>query len=194
LAKPVEQGIREYLESLTAPRPRGRRSLVDKDAVKAIKDQMKGTSDPIARLNLARELREASRPKREEPAPHPGMQVFVEHGKAWADDNGYTAEDLQRYAKVPAEVLRAAGFVVPRLNERRGTSVRAPRLDAETEVLPVARKLGDSWRLTDLAEALDRDVATTRNYVKKLIASGLVEPAGVDAGGRGRAATLYKVR
>ena len=192
MSNDVEHEIKTYLESLTAPRT-GRRASVDREAVKAIKDELKGATDPIARLNLARDLREASKPRPAGPADHPGMHAFIEHGKRWAEENGYTANDLQRYAKVPAEVLRSAGFDIPRLNERRGTSVRAPRMDAEVDVLPVARKLGE-FRLTQLAAALDRDVATARNYVNKLVASGLLEPAGVDASGRGKPATIYRVR
>lgn len=194
-ATTTAEAIAEYLESLTKRAPRSG-GPIDREAVKAVKDQLKKAADPIARLNLARELREASLPKQVEPAPHPGLQVFIAEGKAWADENRYTAADLQRYAKVPVDVLRAAGFVVPHQAERQssGTRRRAERLRPEEDVLPVIAQLGDTWRLSELAAKLDRDVATTRNYVSKLVERGKIEAAGVDASGQGRAATLYRLR
>lgn len=193
-ASTTAEAIAEYLESLTKRATRSG-TRIDREAVKAVKDQLKKASDPITRLNLARELREASQPKQVEPAPHPGLQVFITNARAWAEENGYTAADLQRYAKVPVDVLRAAGFVVPHLAERptSGTRRRAERLRPDEDVLPVIKQLGDTWRLSELAAKLDRDVATTRNYVNKLVEWGKIEAAGVDASGQGRAATLYRL-
>ena len=193
VAEDVEHGIVEYLESLTR-RTTPAKARADRDAIKAIKDQIRSASDPIARLNLARELREASQPRSAEPAPHPGLAVFVEHGKAWAEENGYAVADLQRYAKVPADVLREAGFSVPRMSERQGSRGRASRLDAVADVLPVAKKLGATFKLADLAREIERDVATTRNYVNRLVADGLLVIMGEDASGTGRPAKIYQVK
>lgn len=195
VAEDVQQGIAEYLESLTK-RTSPAKAVADREAIKAIKDQIKSASDPIARLNLARELREASQPRSVEPSPHPGLAVFVEHGKAWADENGYAMADLQRYAKVPADVLREAGFTVPRPSERQKPSprTRAPRLDAAADVLPVAKKLGDTFKVADLAREIERDVTTTRNYVNRLVADGLLVVMGEDSSGTGRPAKIYQVK
>jgi hypothetical protein len=189
----VEDAIRGYLESLTS-KGSGARSVIDREAVRALRDQIKAATDPIARLNLARELRDASTPKSVEPAPHPGLDVFVANAQAWAAEHGYTAGDLQRYAKVPADVLREAGFHVPAQARRVASSVRtrAARLDPLGDVLPVIKGLGAPFKLSDLADKLDRDVATTRNYVRRLVGDGLVAEAGEDATGPGRPAKLYK--
>lgn len=192
-AKDIETGIAAYLESLTK-KVGAARATVDREAVKAIKDRIKAATDPIARLDLARELREASAPKQQEPAEHPGLRTFVDHAKAWAEEKGYTAGDLQRYAKVPADVLREAGFAVPRITERAIARTRAPRLDPLADVLPVAKRLGDTFKLTDLAAKIERDIATTRNYVNRLVADGLVTVVGEDASRQGRPAKVYQAR
>jgi hypothetical protein len=189
----VEDAIRGYLESLTSKASTAR-SVVDREAVQALRDQLKQATDPIARLDLARELRAASTPKAVEPKPHPGLEVFVANARAWAEEHGYTAGDLQRYAKVPADVLREAGFHVP-AQVRRASSVvrtRAARLDPRADVLPAVKALGGTFKLSDLAQRIDRDVATTRNYLRRLVADGLVTEAGEDASGQGRPAKLYK--
>jgi hypothetical protein len=188
----VAQEIATYLESLTKKTPKRERVGVDRAVVSFLKDQIKSATDPIARLEAAKELRAASEPKAVEPAPHPGLAVFVANGKAWADENDYTAEDLRRYAKVPADVLREAGFAVPRQSERQGSRTRAPRLDAFTNVLPIAAKL-DEFKLSDLAAKLERDRATTRNYVNQLVKAGKLAIVGEDGSGTGRPAKVYKV-
>lgn len=58
------------------------------------------------------------------------------------------------------------------------------------------KKLGSGWKLTHLAAALDRDAATARNYVNKLIEEGLIVDLGEDPkhDGRGLAPKVYGVK
>ncbi len=191
VGKSIEDDIKQYLDSLTKALPVGRRA-VDREAVRALRDRLKQATDPIVRLELAKELRAASEPKQVEPAEHPKLKGFLADGKAWAAEHGYTAGDLQRYAKVPVDVLRAAGFVVPSGADRRGGRRRAPRIDI-ADVLVLAKKLKSPWKLADLAAQVERDAATTRNYVNKLVADGLVKVVGEDASGTGRPAKLYEL-
>ena len=190
--KTVEDGIRAYLDSLDKPN----KPVVDREAVKALKDQIKTESDPIAKLRLHAQLEQEQQGKLED---HEGDKaVFVAEAKAWAEAEGIPVSAFQAL-KVPDDVLREAGFEVTASSRSAsssgGSSGRAPRIPLE-EVKAAAAKLGDSWRLSDLADALDRDVATVRNYVNKLVADGSVEVVGDDPqhDGRGRAPKLYSTR
>ena len=187
--KTVEDGIRAYLDSLGKPN----KPVVDREAVKALKDQIKTESDPIAKLRLHAQLELEQHGKLED---HEGDKaVFVAEAKVWADAEGIPASSFQAL-KVPDEVLREAGFEVaasPRqTSASAGSSGRAPRIPLD-DVRVAAAKLGDAWRLSDLAEALDRDVATVRNYVNKLVEDGSVKVVGDDPqhDGRGRAPKIY---
>ena len=187
--KSVEDGIRAYLDSLGKPN----KPVVDREAVKALKDQIKSESDPIAKLRLHAQLEQEQQGKLED---HEGDKaVFVAEAKSWADTEGIPVSAFQAL-KVPDDVLREAGFEVtasPRPSSTLGSgSGRAPRIPLD-DVKAAAARLGDSWRLSDLAEALDRDVATVRNYVNKLVDDGSVRVVGDDPGhdGRGRAPKLY---
>lgn len=185
--KKIEDGIRAYLGSLGA----STKPIVDKEAVKALRGQIKGESDPIAKLRLLAALEE------EEAGRVPDFSgeeaVFVAEAKAWAEAEGVPASAFQAMG-VPDDVLRRAGFDVSAgsSSHTSGTSRRAPRIPLE-DVEAAARKLGGGWKLADLAEVLDRDPGTARNYLNKLISEGLVSEAGDDPAhdGRGRAPKLY---
>lgn len=187
--KSVEDGIRAYLDSLGKPN----KPVVDREAVKALKDQIKTESDPIVKLRLHAQLELEQQGKLED---HDGDKaVFVAEAKGWADAEGIPVSAFQAL-KIPDEVLREAGFDVS-VSARPpsgsgGSSGRAPRVPLE-DVKAAAAKLGASWRLSDLAEALDRDAATVRNYVNKLVDEGSVSIIGDDPNhdGRGRAPKLY---
>lgn len=187
--KSVEDGIRAYLDSLGKPN----KPVVDREAVKALKDQIKSESDPIAKLRLHAQLEQEQQGKLED--REGDKAVFVAEAKGWAGGEGIPVSAFQAL-KVPDEVLREAGFeVTVSSGSTSGSgagSGRAPRIPLE-EVRTAVAKLGDSWRLSDLAEVLDRDVATVRNYVNKLIDEGSVTVVGDDPqhDGRGRAAKVY---
>jgi hypothetical protein len=188
--KQTEDTIRKYLDSLGS----SSRPVVDREAVKSLKREIRSQSDPIKKLALITALEE------EQAGRAPDLDgpkaTFVAEGKAWAEGRGFSASALQTLG-VPDEVLRQAGFSVsartrPASSGRRSGGSRAPRVPFE-EVTAAAKKLGKSWKLADLAAAVDRDSNTTRNYVKRLIHEGLVTEVGDDPShdGRGRAPKLY---
>jgi hypothetical protein len=197
--KDIEDGIRAYLDSLHRPAPK---PLVDREAVRALKAQAKAEPDPINKLRLLAQAEEAATPRIPEAEDTSGLEaVFVAEAAAWADEEGIPVSAFQAL-DVPDDVLRRAGFDVPASSRRPGAassssggSGRAPRLDLD-DVLKEAKDLGHTWKLAELAGRIDRDVATTRNYLHRLIADGKVEVVGdapKDPSTRGRAPKLYAV-
>lgn len=193
--KRIEDGIRNYLDSLG----QSDKPVVDREAVKALREQIRAESDVINKAKLMTQLEQEEQGR----APDfSGEQaVFVAEAKAWADEAEVSATTLQTLG-VPDEVLQQAGFETPAPGTRAGGSgrsrrsggTRAPRIPIE-EVAAAARKLGSGWKLTQLASALDRDQATARNYVNKLVEDGVVTVVEDDPkhDGRGRAAKIYGV-
>lgn len=194
--KKAEDGIRNYLESLG----QGNKPVVDREAVRALKAQIRSEGDIINKAKLLSEL------EREEAGRVPDNSgdeaVFVAEAKAWAEESGITPSALQGLG-VPIEMLRRAGFELKdmakagssptRAAGRGGT--RAPAIPLD-EVAAAARKLGSGWKLADLAAALDRENMTVRNYINKLIEQGVIADLGDDPkhDGRGRAAKIYGVK
>lgn len=191
--KKIEDGIRTYLDSLGA----SQKPVVDREAVKSLKSEIKGTSDPIAKLRLIAALEEEQAGR--VPDLDGDKAVFVAEAKAWAESEGIPVSAFQAL-KVPDEVLVEAGFTLTAPGPKsassgRTSSGRAPRIPID-EVRAAVKKLGSGWKLTDLAAALDRDAATARNYVNKLIEEGLIVDLGEDPkhDGRGRAPKVYGVK
>lgn len=189
--KKIEDGIRAYLESLGL----SKKPVVDREAVKALKVQIREASDPIEELRLHAALVEEQAGRT--PDTEGDKAVFVAEAKGWAEEENIPVEAFQNMG-VADEVLREAGFTVAATSaartasNRRSSGTRAPRVPLE-DIKVAARKLGSGWKLTDLAEALDRDVTTVRNYVNKLVNEGIVTVIGDDPqhDGRGRAAKIY---
>ena len=188
----VEEGIRNYLEMLGE---QGKR-VVDREAVRALKAQARAEKDVLKKVAVLSEL-EREQAGRAVDISGPEA-LFVAEAKGWAEGAGFTVGALQQVG-VPDEVLRRAGFTVSQPS--RGpvaagpagrTSTRAPAIPLD-EVAAAARKLGSGWKLADLAEVLDRESMTVRNYVTKLIENGVIVDLGEDPrhDGRGRAPKLY---
>lgn len=185
----VEDAIRAYLDSLGKSKPK---RTVDREAIKALRDQIKQASDPIEKLKLLAAL-EDERKGKLSAEDNSGLEaVFVAEVKGWAEETGIPVSAFQAL-KVPDDVLKRAGFslTVAKPSERK-SGTRAPRLALE-EVAKAISTLGDTWKLTDLAAKIGRDAATTRNYVNKLVEAGTVKIVGDDPkhNGRGRAPKLY---
>lgn len=193
MAGEVEDRIREYLKLLGTRSARPKK-VVDREAVDALRKRIAESDDPIEQLRLHTELERARQPRlpddaaeREELEEH-----FVAHAKEWADGEGISPASFTA-VKVPADVLRRAGFTVGGRSRRGGGGggpQRSSRIPME-DVLAAARELPKTWPLKALATALDRDVATTRNYLKRLLDDGAVEEVGEDASGQGRPAKIY---
>jgi len=188
--KKIEDGIRSYLGSIGSTS----KPMVDREAVKSLKTQVRNTADPIEKLRLLAALEDERAGRMPDHSAHEA--VFVAEAKAWAADEGISASAFQSL-KVPDDVLRAAGFSVSssRSTGSTRTGGRAQKIPME-DVQAAARSLGAQWKLGDLAGALDREPATIRNYVNKLVADGSVKDLGDDPqhNGRGRAPKLYTSR
>jgi hypothetical protein len=192
-SKKIEDGIRSYLESLG----HSGKPVVDREAVKALRSQIRSESDPINKLKLLSQL------EQEEAGHLPDLSgveaVFVAEAKAWADTEGVTARALQTLG-VPDDVLKQAGFELPVATDRparsarESSATRAPAIPLDV-VAAEAKKLGSGWKVTDLAQRLDREPMTVRNYVLKLIEQGVIADLGDDPkhNGRGRAPKIYGV-
>lgn len=187
--KKAVDGIRAYLDGLgQTDKP-----IVDREAVKALKAQVRDESDPINKLKILAQL------EQEEAGHVPDRSgdeaVFIAEAKAWADDEGIPTAAFQAMG-VPDDTLKQAGFTItaPSTSKTRRSSggSRAPRIPME-DVEAAAKSLSGEWKLQDLAEKLDRDPTTTRNYLKKLMDAGTVKEIGDDPNhdGRGRAPKLY---
>lgn len=190
----TEEGIRSYLEKLGQ---QGKR-VVDREAVQELKAQAKVERDVLKRVAILSEL---EREQEGRPVDLSDEEAFfAAEGKAWAEASDVTVGALQKVG-VPDNVLQRAGFEVrpaSRSGSRTATAgsgggrTRAPALPLD-QVAAVARKLGSGWKLAHLAEALDREPMTVRNYVTKLIENGTIVDLGEDPkhDGRGRAPKLY---
>lgn len=189
----VEESIRSYLASLEA-KPVAQKPVVDREAVKALTAQIKAEADPINKLRLYAAREEARKGVIPEPEDTSGLEaVFVAEAKAWADGEGIPV-DAFLALNVPGQVLREAGFT---LSGRTSTATAAPSRSTRAPRLPIHEvnraidELGAKWKISELAERLDREVATVRNYVKRLVADGQLTEVGEDASGQGRPSKLY---
>jgi hypothetical protein len=91
----------------------------------------------------------------------------------------------------PDDAIRAAGFLIKGTGGRTTPSgARAPRLSIED----VAAKLpSEPFTVATLADAIDREVPTARNYIPKLLEAGVIVESGVDESAPGpRKPKLYR--
>lgn len=189
--KKTEDGIRTYLDGLSA----STKPVIDREAIKSLKADIKAEADPIAKLRLLAALDEEQAGRT--PDTEGDKAVFVAEAKAWAEAENIPVSAFQAL-KVPDDVLKAAGFIItepsrvtaaPRANT---SGTRAPRIPLE-EVAAAAKKLGSGWKVADLADALQREKGTVVNYIKQLLDNGTIADLGEDPkhDGRGRAPKIY---
>ena len=191
-SKKSEELIRSYLSNVG----KTDKAVVDKEAVKALKAQVRSEADPIEKLRLLAALEDEQQGR--VPDRSAEQEAFVAEAKGWAESEGIPVSAFQSM-RVPDDVLRQAGFTVSATRSTGTTggrsSSRAPRVPME-QVEAAARGLGSPFTLNQLADALDREPATVRNYVNKLIEQGTAKDMGDDPShdGRGRAPKLYSLR
>jgi hypothetical protein len=179
-----EDAVRRYLLFLVDPE-----SLRDAEAVETATAAVATATDPIEKLRALAALESA-----QDVDATACREAFLLHAKTWADAEGISAKAFLELG-VPAADLVAAGLTAAAGRARRaaaggGARGRAPRLTLDE----VAAKLPDGeFRLSHLAAAIDREPATTRNYLTKLVESGVVTDLGEDPrhDGRGKAPKLY---
>lgn len=188
MATSATDGIRTYLVGLEG----GDAPVVDLELVQRLKGELASATDPIEKLRLhsALEAAEAG----ETPDRSGEEAVFVAEAKAWAEAEGISVASFQALG-VPDDVLRRAGFTVTAAKATKATgtkgAARAPRIPMD-QVRATIADIPDPFTLRELAEALDRDTTTARNYVTKLVsARELVDKGEGTSSGPGRAPRLY---
>jgi hypothetical protein len=168
-------------------------SLRDPAAIEKAQAEVNEAVDPIDRVKALTALERAQVIDGEV-----YRRGFLQNIREWVEATGVSVSSLRMYG-VPDEDLVEARLVsrpVARAGKvkapvRNGT--RSPRLDP----MDVAAKMrkGTKYRLSDIAELIDREPATTRNYVNKLLAEGVVDDLGGDPAhdGKGMAPRLYRL-
>jgi hypothetical protein len=182
-----EDAVRLYLQFLDDPD-----SLRDEAAIAKAQAAVDKATDPIAKVRAFVALERA-----EALDPEVFRHGFITNVKAWMENDDISVSALQLVG-VPDEDLIEAGLLAAQPVRRRARDAvaaapkrnRAPRLGLDE----VARQLPKKkFRLTDLAQAIEREPATTRNYLNKLLQQGIVVDAGDDPShsGKGKAAKVY---
>ncbi len=186
----AEGAVRLYLSYLSDPG-----GMRDADAIERAEQALAAAEDPIDKLKATAALRRAKQVD--------GAAIeaaFTAHAKEWAEAEGITADDFLALG-VPNHVLAAAGFSgsgrARSSSSRTGASrtrTTRSRLDYDGEVVPAVAALTGDWKLSDLADVLQRDTQSARNALKRLLDDKLVEEVGRDTSSKrpGRAPMLYR--
>lgn len=182
----AEDAVRNYLLVLKDPS-----SLRDEERVSELERQLGSTTDPVERVMLQQQLREAQRPE-----THHYEEAFVTHGKAWADAHGISVAAFLAEG-VPTAVLRRAGFSVTgarggRRSDRGGRKATG-RSRVSAEQVRAALPTG-SFTAKDVQEATGASPAVVRRVIQEETEGGNVVAAGPDPDhqGPGRAPVVYK--
>ena len=185
-----ESAVRQYLLWLTSPE-----SLRDEGRIAELEDRVEQATDPIEKLKALSALEDARSVDAD------ALEAdFVAHAREYVQGEGIRV-DAFRTMGVRDDVLRAAGLLEGRRvvasssggdgagRRRPGGNRRMPRLNLADVEAAVPE---GEFRLAELAAAIDREVATTRNYLLRLLGDGKVVEVGEDASGRGKPAKIYR--
>jgi len=183
--------VRRYLLWLEDPE-----SIKDQDAIKAKAAELADTDDPIRKLALLKDLAELNVSD-----PTPLRDAFVRVALDYATEHGIPADAFIEL-RVPEDVLRVAGFQLPRANGSKGPRSAGPGVRQRAVAVPVEEiraaalarfKVGDTFLLADVAD-LGGSPATQRKAVDEMVAAGQVERLGpvLNYTGRGRAPIQFK--
>lgn len=178
----AEEVVRGYLTALRDPD-----ALKDEGAIEQKTNELQQTDDVIERLKLQDELRELRAPSLES-----AEDEFVVHVKAWAEENGVSADAFAAEG-VSATVLRRAGFQVGRSRSKRASSRKSGRSRVTTEEV-VAAIPSDTFTVKKLREKSGASPAVVRKAIAQEEDAGRVVALGSDPDhtGPGRAPTLYR--
>lgn len=182
--KEQDEAVRNYLLALRDPQ-----ALVDEERIGELKRQLEESKDELERLRLRQQLLDAERPAVEQ-----YEEAFVNHAKAWADQHGISAKAFMAEG-APEDVLRRAGFSIPRASGRRGA--RAARTTKRTRVSAEdVRAALPKGKFTNkqVQEATGASPAVVRRVVLEEVEKGNVRDLGTDPDhqGPGRAPRLYE--
>ena len=178
-----EEAVRRYLIALKDPE-----ALRDAGELNTLREKLESTEDPVERLQLQEQLRRAGAPDLSAVE-----QDFVTHARAWADDNGISAEAFRAEGVAP-RTLRAAGFAVRGGGGRqRKTQTRRRRSRVTSSEIENAIPRGQ-FTIPELAAATGASTATVRKVVTALLERGELQETGTVTSrtGPGRAPKTYK--
>jgi len=180
----AEDAVRRYLLFVEDPA-----QLRDEKEIQKRTQAVLDTTDPLEKLKALAELEQVANIQDE-----PLRKGFVEHAKAWADATGIPVSAFQEL-KVPAEVLKEAGFDVAVASRRRSGGVtrqRAKAVPAEDIKAWILNQKG-TFLLADIINGAGGSQATVRKTIDELVEAGQVEKLGPvpDYTGRGRAPLQY---
>jgi hypothetical protein len=183
----AEDHVRLYLQYLEDPD-----SLRDEATITKAEAAVDRAKDPIAKVKAITALERAQAVD-----PEVYRHAFVTNVKEWLEATDVTAsaliqvgvpeEDLVEAGVLTAEPVRRAGR---RAATAKATRSRAARLTLDEVAGHLPKK---EFRLAELAAAIGREPAPTRNYLNKLIDQGILAEVGDDPNhsGKGKAPKLY---
>jgi hypothetical protein len=184
MAQP-EDVVRTYLIALKDPA-----ALRDDESITTLEQRISDSDDEIERLKLRQQLLEANSPTLER-----FEDDFVTHAKAWAEENGVTAEAFASEG-VPSGVLRRAGFsVAGGRGRKKAKSGGETRTRVTSDEVRAAIPDG-TFTIKMLQERSGASPAVVRKVVSEGLADESLTEEGTDPdhSGPGRAPTLYKKR
>jgi hypothetical protein len=181
----AEEAVRTYLTALKDPT-----ALRNDDQIAKLERDLQQSNDQVKRVIIRQRLIEAQTPSVEQ-----YEAAFVEHAKAWAEQEGVTADAFTSEG-VPPAVLRRAGFQVRAGRGRsrpsgRRSGARRSRVTADQVRKAIPR---GSFTIKQLEERTGASTAVVRKVVHEEVEAGRVKEVGRDAdhSGPGRAPVVYR--
>lgn len=178
--------MRRYLQFLTDPE-----SLRDPAAIKRAYEEVAEATDPISKVKALSAL------ERAEVVDGEVYRVaFVAHAAAWVETTEVSVSALANFGVPEADLVEAGLLTATRVRQKAKRPVkgqRSPRLDPGDVVARL--KPGEKYLLADIAVLIDREPPTTRNYVNRLLAEGVIEDLGPDQShkSKGKAPHVYRL-
>ncbi|MGI8574678.1 MAG: hypothetical protein ACR2MA_04910 [Egibacteraceae bacterium] len=174
--------IRDYLVALKDPS-----ALRDDDQLDHLRQQLEQTSDELERVRLHQQILDGEQPQIER-----YEDAFLQHAKAWADEQGVTAKAFTAEG-VSNQVLRRAGFRVGRGGGRHRAASPTRRTRTSSDEIRKAIPSG-TFTIKMVQEKTGASSAVVRRIVQEGVEEGSVKDQGPDPDhrGPGRSPTLYQ--
>jgi len=182
----ADDAVRNYLLMLNDPD-----QLRDDKEVKRLEGQLAKTTDPVERVKLQQQIRDASHPPKER-----YEREFITHAKDWSQRHG-VSERAFIAEGVKEPVLRRAGFTNVRGARSNSTRRRSGNQTGRTRVS--AQQIRDSlphgeFTIKDAQRESGASEQVVRRVVQEAVKDGSVADLGPkqDHAGPGRAPRSYK--
>ena len=163
----------------------------DDSEIENLRKRLAESDDELERLALRQKLMDT-----EKPSIDRFEEAFVTHAKAWADEQGISAQAFTEEG-VPASVLRKAGFRAGGRG-RRSAGTRSSRSTGGTRSRVTSQEVRNAipsqpFTIKQLQEASGASPAVVRKVVAEEESAGNLQATGTDPNhtGPGRAPTLY---